>query len=187
MIGGFVFAPRLGTGLVISRLSDGRWSAPTAIGTFGISWGALFGVELTDYVIILNTDEAIKAFSGQGQVSIGVGIDVAVGPIGRSGTASVNLSDIGVAPAMSYSQSRGVFAGVSLDGSVIYSRSDVNHRFYGRKVSPDEILSGDVPPPRAAQTLYDALYEAIASLPNPKYKNKRVKSEPYTYKVLAND
>ena len=81
--GGFVFAPRIGTGLVISRLPDGRWSAPSAIGAFGLSWGALIGAEVTDYVIILNTDEAVQAFSGAGQVSIGVGLDVAVGPVGR--------------------------------------------------------------------------------------------------------
>ena len=101
--------------------------------------------------------------------------------------ASVNMSHLGLTPALSYSHSRGVFAGVSLDGSVIYTRSDVNHRFYGRKVTPTEILSGEVQPPRAAQPLYDALYEAIASLPNPKYKNKRVKSEPYAYKALTVD
>lgn len=80
---GFIFAPRLGTGLVISRLSDGRWSGPTAIGTFGVCWGALLGADLTDYVIVLNTTEAVEAFSGTGQVSIGLGVDIAVGPVGR--------------------------------------------------------------------------------------------------------
>ena len=61
------------------------WSAPTAIATFGVSWGALIGLDVTDYVIILNNAEAVQAFSGSGQVSIGAGIEVAVGPVGRWG------------------------------------------------------------------------------------------------------
>ena len=69
--GGFVFAPRVGTGLVLSRLPDGSWSAPSAICTIGCSWGALIGADITDYVIILNTDEAVTSFSGIGQISIG--------------------------------------------------------------------------------------------------------------------
>lgn len=81
--GGFILAPRVGTGLVISRLPNNKWSAPSAIGTIGLSWGALVGAEVTDYVIILNTKEAVDAFSGQGQVAIGAGIDVALGPVGR--------------------------------------------------------------------------------------------------------
>jgi len=80
---GFILAPRVGTGLVIARLGDGRWSAPTAIGTAGLCWGALLGADLTDYVIILNTLEAVQAFSGIGQVSIGVELDVAIGSVGR--------------------------------------------------------------------------------------------------------
>ena len=59
------------------------WSAPSAIATFGVSWGALIGLDVTDYVIILNTMDAVEAFSGSAQVSIGAGIEVAVGPVGR--------------------------------------------------------------------------------------------------------
>ena len=82
-----------GTGLVIAKLPDtadpsllasgGGWSAPTAIGTVGVSWGAVIGLDVTDYVVILNTTEAVHAFSGLGQISIGAGIEVAVGPVGR--------------------------------------------------------------------------------------------------------
>lgn len=81
--GGFIFAPRMGTGLVIAKIPSGGWSAPTAIGTFGISWGAVIGMDITDYIIILTTNEAVKAFSGYGQITIGAGIEVAVGPLGR--------------------------------------------------------------------------------------------------------
>lgn len=78
---------------MIARLPDttdpailaagGGWSAPSAIGTVGVSWGAVIGLDVTDYVVILNTTEAVQAFSGLGQISIGAGIEVAVGPVGR--------------------------------------------------------------------------------------------------------
>lgn len=63
--------------------------------------------------------------------------------------------------------SRGLYAGVSLDGAVIFSRPDVNFRFYSRDVQPGQILSGSIPPPRAARPLYDALDEALTATPDP--------------------
>ncbi len=68
---------------MIARLGDNSWSAPSAICTFGLSWGFVAGLDVTDYVIILNTTEAVQAFSGSGQLTIGAGIEVAVGPVGR--------------------------------------------------------------------------------------------------------
>jgi SH3 domain-containing YSC84-like protein 1 len=160
---GFGFGIRIGTGLVISRLPSGQWSAPTAIGSFGLSWGMLIGADITDFVIFLNTIDAIRAFAGVGQVSIGAGIDVALGPVGRSGAADLNIGGYGYAPALSYAHCRGLYAGVSLDGSVIASRAEVNHKFYGQRFTPMQILGGEVTSPRAAQPLYDALDIALAS------------------------
>ena len=196
---------------MVARLPEsdgGGWSAPTAIATLGVSWGAVIGLDVTDYVVILTTTEAVQAFSGMGQITIGAGIEVAVGPVGRyvctlssicsvwlftsvyvynskttkvniqycndtttlrfyrSGSADFHIGDTGLAPALSYSHSRGLFAGLSLDGSVIMARSEVNHCFYGRHVTPLELLQGRVPPPRAAAPLYDALAEAMSSLPD---------------------
>eukprot|EP01038_Epipyxis_sp_PR26KG_P004156 gene4156-5920_t len=173
--GGFIFAPRIGTGLVIAKLPNGSWSAPSAIGTIGLSWGAVIGMDVTDYVIILNTDEAVTAFSGYGQVSIGAGVEVAVGPIGRSGSVDLHVSDTGLAPAYSYSHSRGMFVGLTLDGSILMARTEVNHNFYGRQFTPLEILRGVIPPPRAAASLYSALADALASGPDPQhYKQPKV-------------
>lgn len=155
--GGFVVAPRVGTGLVIARTADGSWTAPAAIGTIGCNWGALVGADMTDYVIILNTPEAVSAFSGAGQVSVGANLELAVGPVGRSAEGVVNMTDKVFAPCVSYAHSRGLYAGVALEGAVIVARPDVNFKFYGRPLEPLEILSGQVLPPRAAQPLYDAL------------------------------
>ena len=155
--GGFVVAPRLGTGLVLARTPDGSWSAPAAIGTVGCNWGALVGADMTDYIIILNTPEAVEAFSGVGQVALGANLELALGPVGRSAEGVVSMTDKVFAPCVSYAHSRGLYAGVALEGAVVVSRPDVNFKFYGRPLEPLEILSGAVQPPRAAQPLYDAL------------------------------
>ncbi|CAN0296962.1 unnamed protein product, partial [Discosporangium mesarthrocarpum] len=63
--GGFIVAGRLGTGLVVAKTSSGEWSAPSAIATVGISWGVLIGGEITDFVLVLNTDSAVEAFLGR--------------------------------------------------------------------------------------------------------------------------
>ena len=177
---GMVIAPRVGTGLVIARLHDQSWSAPSAICTFGCHWGALVGADLTDYVIILNTDEAVEAFSGTGQISVGAGIEVAAGPVGRAGGATFNVGTEGYAPALTYSHSRGLYAGMGLEGSVIVSRPGVNFNFYGQQIEPRSILAGEVAPPRAAQPLYDTLFHALSAGPSPAYMSKYSTSLPTT-------
>lgn len=175
---GMVIAPKIGTGCVLARLPDGRWSAPSAISTFGCNWGALVGADVTDYVIILNTRDAVDAFSGAGSVSVGAGVEIAAGPVGRAGGASFNVGTEGYAPALSYAHSRGVYAGVGLEGSVIVARSAVNFNFYGRELDPKDILRGAVPPPRAAQPLYDTLFHALSAGPAPIYNPKYSASMP---------
>lgn len=175
---GMVIAPRIGTGLVIARLPDGTWSAPSAISTFGCHWGALVGADLTDYVIILNTDEAVEAFSGTGQISVGAGVEVAAGPVGRAGGATFNVGTEGYAPALTYSHSRGLYAGLGLEGSVIMSRPGVNFNFYGQQIEPRAILTGLVASPRAAQPLYDTLFHAMSAGPAPAYVPKYSASLP---------
>jgi Las17-binding protein actin regulator len=104
------------------------------------------------------TDSAVEMlFSNNGSINLGADIGVAVGPLGRSLEGNVGASIGSVAPIYSYSQSKGLYAGLSLDGKVIVTRHDVNEKFYGREVSASELLSGSIPMPPAAQPLYDAL------------------------------
>ncbi|GMI43557.1 hypothetical protein TeGR_g6593 [Tetraparma gracilis] len=161
--GGVILTGRIGTGLVVGRLPDGSWSAPSAIGTIGVGWGAQIGGDITSYLIILNSDSALKSFSGQAQLSVGAELDVAVGPVGRSakGNAAAGGGEF-LAPAYSYSHSKGLFVGISLEGAVITARNDVNARFYGRPIDARTLLSGGVERPRAAGILYDALGEALS-------------------------
>jgi SH3 domain-containing YSC84-like protein 1 len=160
--GGFGLAgAEFGTGLVVARLGgpgSNSWSAPSAIGTAGLSWGALLGAQVSDHVFVCMTDEAVQMLmSSKGSVQLGADVGVAAGPVGRAVEADYGASPHHVAPIYTYSLSKGLYAGVSLNGKVIVTRHNVNEKFYGRKVSPEEILQGMIPTPPAAQPLYDAL------------------------------
>eukprot|EP00934_Nitzschia_sp_Nitz4_P001804 Nitzschia sp. Nitz4//scaffold16_size188269//18255//19893//NITZ4_001768-RA/size188269-augustus-gene-0.87-mRNA-1//-1//CDS//3329538446//1804//frame0 len=157
--GGFVAGVEFGTGLVVARLGEQQWSAPCAIGTAGVSWGALVGAQVSDHIFLLMTDAAVELmFSNTGNLQLGADIGIAVGPLGRSVEADVGASPGKFAPIYTYSLSKGLYAGISLDGKVLMQRERVNEKFYGRPVSGVEILSGQVPTPPAARPLYDALH-----------------------------
>mmetsp|Transcript_6536 Transcript_6536/g.7469 ORF Transcript_6536/g.7469 Transcript_6536/m.7469 type:complete len:543 (+) Transcript_6536:155-1783(+) len=159
---GFIFSGSIGTGIVITRLPNGKWSGPSSIAITGAGWGAQVGVSSTDSVIILNTDAAVKAFSGKGQIKLGGNLSISVGPVGREGDVALTKGSMkgNVAACYSYSHSRGLFAGVSFDGAVLYARTKDNKRFYGvEKVHPGEILDGSIQPPfnRDLHLLYETL------------------------------
>mmetsp|Transcript_3978 Transcript_3978/g.10103 ORF Transcript_3978/g.10103 Transcript_3978/m.10103 type:complete len:566 (-) Transcript_3978:1011-2708(-) len=153
-LAGFEF----GTGLVVARTEGGRWSAPSAIGTMGLSWGALIGAQVADHVFLLMNDNAVHMmFSNNGSVQLGADVGVAVGPLGRAVEGNLGAAAGKVAPIYTYSLSKGLYAGVSLDGKFIATRHQVNEKFYGRQVTAEEILGGGVPLPPAAQPLYESL------------------------------
>ncbi|EDV29412.1 uncharacterized protein TRIADDRAFT_18938 [Trichoplax adhaerens] len=153
--GGFLVTARGGSGLVIARTPEGTWSAPSALGLAGLGGGFEIGVELTDFVIVLNSQAAVDAFSRNGNVTLGGNISVAAGPVGRNVEGDVTVKSISA--IYTYSKTRGLFAGISLEGSALIERKDTNRRFYGGEISAREILSGEIPQPGEAQRLYDAL------------------------------
>lgn len=102
---GFVFSGKAGSGLVIARLPDGSWSAPSCIATGGVGWGLQIGADITDFVIVLNSEDAVRAFSMGGNVTIGGNISAAAGPIGTGGSVQASLAH--PAPMFSYSKSKG--------------------------------------------------------------------------------
>ena len=151
---GFLGSARFGSGLVIARLPDGSWSAPSAIATGGAGFGGQIGFELTDFVFILNDAKAVKTFSQAGSLTLGGNVSLAAGPVGRNAEAAGAASLKSVAAVFSYSKTKGLFAGVSLEGSAILERKEANARLYGRPISASELLSGAEPaPPQAAPLL----------------------------------
>jgi lipid-binding SYLF domain-containing protein len=119
---------------------------------------ALVGAQISDHVFLLMTDAAVEImFSNNGNIQLGADIGIAIGPLGRAFEADIGAAPGSVAPIYSYSLSKGLYAGISLDGKVIVTRDRVNEKFYGRTVSGMEILQGQIPTPPAARPLYDAL------------------------------
>ncbi|KAJ2744383.1 hypothetical protein GGI20_003015 [Coemansia sp. BCRC 34301] len=145
---GLIWSVRAGTGVVCARLPNGSWSGPSAISTGGVGVGGQIGAQLTEVVMILNTDEAVRAFEKNANLQLGSNISVAAGPVGRSGeiSAAINTSNIAAA-VYSYSKSKGLFAGISVEGSMVVQRKDVNEAFYGRPAPPDQVLDGVIQPP----------------------------------------
>ena len=86
-------------------LPDGSWSAPSCIATGGVGWGLQIGVDITDLVIVLNSEDAVRAFSLGGNVTIGGNISATAGPIGTGGSVQASLAH--PAPMFSYSKSKG--------------------------------------------------------------------------------
>src|SRR5215471_878391 len=153
---GFGFSGRGGKGVVVARTGHG-WSGPSAIGTGGAGFGLQIGGEVTEFVMVLNTDAAVQAFSHDVNVTLGGDISVAAGPLGRNAEAAITP----IAAIYTYSRSQGLFAGVSLEGTVIGTRNDANAEYYGRRATPEEILSGRVPPPPGAQKLVQVLTRQV--------------------------
>ena len=165
---GFVWTGRLGTGLVISRRGDGSWSPPSAIMMAGCGFGAQVGGEVTDIVIVLTSQAAVTAFTSKGQVQIGGELSVAVGPLGRSAEGALRAGDKGLSSCISYSHSKGFFAGVSIEGAIVSQRPDINKNFYGQDYTPSQLLQGDIPPAVAAKPLYECLKTLLDSDPSVK-------------------
>lgn len=149
---GFIGSVRGGTGLVIARTEKG-WSAPSAIGTGGIGFGFQAGAQVSEIVLILNTHDAVKAFTYDSNVTLGGNLSAAAGPLGRSAEAGVTIN----AAVYTYSRSQGLFAGLSLEGTVIGTRNDANEQYYGKRIAARDILAGDVKPPAGTQKLIQAL------------------------------
>lgn len=149
---GFFFSGRGGIGLVVARTSHG-WSAPSAVGVGGAGFGFQIGAEVTDFVLVLNTDEAVDAFANGTNVALGVNVSMAAGPVGRTAEGGVMPK----AAIYTYSRSQGLFAGVSLEGTIIGERKETNREFYKKPYTAAQLLSGSVPEPKSAEKLYAEL------------------------------
>ena len=141
----------------MARLADGSWSTPSAIGIGGAGFGGQAGFEITDFVFVLNDAAAVQTFSQLGSVTLGGNVSIAAGPVGRNaeGGGIANLK--GIAGIFSYSKTKGVFAGVSIEGSVIIERRDANAKLYGQRYTARQLLEGAIRPPPATQSLMNVL------------------------------
>ncbi|KAH7279896.1 hypothetical protein KP509_37G042800 [Ceratopteris richardii] len=157
---GMVLTYKAGTGLLIARRNDGSWSPPAAIMSCGLGWGLQVGGEIVDFIIILRSTKAVKAFSSRVHISVGAGVSASMGPLGRLAEADIRVGEKGTATCYTYSCSQGAFVGASFEGNVVMPREEANKCFYGDMyVTPDYILFGSLPIPKAAAPLYKALHD----------------------------
>lgn len=146
---GFIFSGSGGKGVVVAKQDDGTWTGPSFIGTGGAGFGFQIGAQVSEFVLVLNTPEAVQAFAKGGNVSVGAQVSAAAGPVGRSLGADVMPQ----AAIYTYSRAQGLFGGVSLDGTVIATRKQANEAYYGKAVSAEAILAGKVAAPAGAEKL----------------------------------
>ncbi|KUM65533.1 hypothetical protein ACN42_g1543 [Penicillium freii] len=154
---GFLGSIRFGSGLIVARLPDGSWSAPSAMAMGGLGAGGQFGAELTDFVFVLTTDAAVKTFMQSGNLTLGGNISMAVGPIGRSAEAGGVVGTKGATGVFAYSKTRGLYGGLTVEGGVLAERADANKKLYGRKIRAKELLGGSISPPPEAGVLIEVL------------------------------
>jgi SH3 domain-containing YSC84-like protein 1 len=150
---GFVVAGKYGKGILVCR-SDRGWSAPSTVVIEGGSVGFQIGAGETDVVLVVQSRSGENKLM-QDKFTLNASAGAMAGPVGR--TASAETDAEMHAEILSYSRSRGLFAGVDLGGATLRPDNGDNHAVYGREVSQREILTGVVPPPAAAHTLYEEL------------------------------
>ncbi|HEV2539982.1 MAG TPA: lipid-binding SYLF domain-containing protein [Frateuria sp.] len=138
---GLIFGGRRGEGLISVKGPDGAWSNPSFITLTGGSVGFQAGVSSTDVILVFRTQRGVDSIVN-GKFTMGADAAVAAGPVGRTATAATDEQM--KAEIYSYSRSRGLFAGVALDGSVLRIDYDANAAIYGAGVTPRRIFEGGV-------------------------------------------
>jgi lipid-binding SYLF domain-containing protein len=152
---GFIIGAKYGKGVVVCRTPNGPgWSASSTVRIEGGSIGLQIGAGETDVVFIVMNKRGMDKLM-EDKFTIGADASAMAGPVGRSAEARTDA--MMHAEILSYSRSRGIFAGISLEGATLRPDNDDNQKLYGREVNQREILTGRVPPPPVAQELYAVL------------------------------
>lgn len=144
--GAFVFGGQYGQGVVTCRTSHG-WSAPVFIRMAGGSWGLQIGGQSTDLVLIAVNDRGMQDLL-KNKFKIGADASAAAGPVGRAGQAATDWKMN--AELLSYSRNKGLFAGISLDGTSVSQNRDDTETFYGAPQKFETVLKGSVAVPEGA-------------------------------------
>ncbi len=155
----FVFGANYGRGLAVCRTATG-WSAPLYLAVEGGSFGYQAGGSSTDLILLFMNDHALHSLLSD-KFKLGGDASVAAGPVGRDATASTDLKL--TSEILSYSRSKGIFAGVSLDGTVVQADKSGDAAMYGADVTRHDILDGSVHAPADTRSLARELQRYSAS------------------------
>jgi lipid-binding SYLF domain-containing protein len=153
--GAFIVGAKYGKGFLSCRKKGGTgWTGPGAIRVEGGSFGFQIGGSETDVImLVMNERGAQRLLSSK--FTLGGDASVAAGPVGRTATAQTDAYM--TAEILSYSRSRGIFAGIALNGATLRPDQEDNQSLYGRAIENKEIITKEVPPPKAAEKLISLL------------------------------
>lgn len=153
----FFFGGRGGNGVMLVRGANGRWSAPAFYTIGGASWGLQIGGQASELIIVVMTEKGVNAIMNR-EVTLGGDAGVAIGELGQGIHAATGL---GLKSDMyAFARSQGLFAGISLDGSVISPRGTWNQQVYGQDATPKSILVD-----RTSTSSSNAVNALIAAMP----------------------
>lgn len=155
--GAFVYGGRSGTGVMSCRDTTGKWSPVSFVRITGGSWGLQFGAESSDLVLFFMTERGARSLMTDSRITLGGKASVAAGPFGRSGEASTDLKLN--AEIYTYAKSKGLFAGLSVEGARLAADEKSNAAFYGEPVTVQKLLFEHAAPahPEAADVFIKAL------------------------------
>ncbi len=162
---GFIFSGKYGRGFASCRNPAGGWTAPAAMRIEGGGFGLQIGGSETDFIMLVMSQRGMRGMLAS-KFTLGGEASAAAGPVGRDVTAQTDASMR--ADILTWSRSRGVFGGLSLQGGTLRPDSDVNKALYGKKLENAEILTGKVTPVAAAQPFLTTLKKYGGSAPRKK-------------------
>ena len=155
--GAFIYGARGGHGVMSCRDANGAWSPPSFVSLKGGSVGAQIGASTTDVVLFFMTEKGAQSLMTSSKFTLGGEAAVAAGPFGRHGEAATDLKLN--AEIYSYAKSKGLYAGLAIDGTRLAAEDDANATFYGKKVTVKQLLFEHKAPnmPTAANDFLQAL------------------------------
>lgn len=153
---GFVIGGKHGKGIAMVKKADGSWSNPVFITMTGGSVGAQIGVQAVDLVLVFKDSKSLTDMK-QSSFTLGGDLSVAAGPVGRSSTANTDYKL--EAEVYSYSRSKGLFAGITLNGASLAVDAVANQNFYGEQLTASSIFAASASSSPAVKTLKSTLAE----------------------------
>ena len=136
--GGFIFGGSGGTGVLLVRERNGDWSQPAFYTIGSVTFGLQIGGEAAELVMVGMTQKAVDSLLTS-SVKLGGDVSIAIGPVGGGAKANASLPNV-TADLVSFAKSKGLYAGLNLEGSVVAVRDSLNQAYYGRPVTPADII-----------------------------------------------
>ncbi|EED22596.1 conserved hypothetical protein [Talaromyces stipitatus ATCC 10500] len=175
---------RFGSGILVARLDDGSWSAPSAIVVGGVGFGGQVGVEFTNFIFVLPRKSSVRTFAQLGSLTLTTNISLALGPMGRCGEVGLGASLHGLGALWAMSKTNGFFGGFSVELATFIENGSSNQKLYQKKLTAAQLLNGEIKPPDDAKMLmqclsHKAFYSRRHRVPDPE-----LPSDPSTATAL---